>query len=58
MESLVWELVNTLMEYHEELVRVETLMECHEEFMVYLHTRDDVGESKHPWICGESVFSE
>ena len=19
---------------------------------MYLHTRDDVGESEHPWICG------
>ena len=48
----MWEPVNTPMEYHEELVRVDSLMECHEEFMVYLHTRDDVGESTHPWICG------
>ena len=50
--------VDILMEHHEKSVMVGSLMEYHEEFAVYLHTRDDVGESTHPWICGESVFSE
>ena len=35
--------VDILMEYHEKSVIVDSFMECYEEFVVYLHTRDDVG---------------
>ena len=35
--------VDILMEYHEKSVMVASLTECHVEFVVYLHTRDDVG---------------
>ena len=61
--------VDTLMEYHEELVRVDILMEyhekpvmvdsllkCHEEFVVYLHTRDDVG-NRHIRGSVENLYS-
>ena len=50
--------VDTLMEYYEKSVMVDSLMEYHEEFVGYLHTRDDVEESAHLWIRGESVSSE
>ena len=49
--------VDILMEYREKSGMVDSLMECHEEFVGYLHTREAV-ENQHPWICGESVFSE
>ena len=37
--------VNILMEYHEQSVMMDSLMECHEEFAGYLHTREAVGNS-------------
>ena len=55
--------VDTLMEYREKSVMVDItscsgLMSTMRSLWEYLRTRDDAGESKHPWICGESVFSE
>ena len=57
--------LSTLMEYHEELVKVDTLMEYHEEFVrVDMRSRSCGGIVTpaefcwaYPWICGESVFS-
>ena len=35
--------VDIHMEYHEKSVMVDSFMECQEEFVVYLHTREAVG---------------
>ena len=48
--------VDTLVEYHEESVMVDSLMECQEEFVLYLHTREAVG-NRHILGSVENLYS-
>ena len=41
IDGAAW-MLNILMEYQKKSVWMASLMECHVEFVVYLHTRDDV----------------
>ena len=50
--------LSTLMEHRAELVKVDLVMEHHEKSELWEIVTPAEFCWTHPWICGESVFSE